>query len=222
MPRSVQLCAMTALLLASCDTPETIIAWPGMTVAEFNRLNPDKAPLREDDDDGLAVSSPVTFIFRQGKDSIEFTENRSAGGLQMSTSRRLDDWKGSGPARVHFIMFNIGRPMEAIAAKRDEIAQHCARLARMTGTVPHPVANAASISRGLRAEPGPWHEMTLCQGRNGRIEFSIMASRYTGDGDFDRASFRGYLGWSMGPWERGEPKAAGRREAVDHREASTY
>ena len=189
------------LPLSACEDERDVIAWPGMEVTGFNRLNRNEGhQMRPKGSDWIGINSPATLVFRRGGQTIRFTGSRMGGGVQVASKDIASQGGREAPARVHTIVFNIGGSMEEIKAQSPLIAVHCDRLARMAGVQPRPIPDAAALRQRLRARPGT--DVEVCGGRSATLTFQITAlhdDRHWRHGeDYRRANFDGYLGIPSG------------------------
>jgi hypothetical protein len=195
---------LPALLLFGCEgdkqktvVQKTVVAWPGMAVADFNRLNKGNVePLRLDDSDLAGVNSPVFIVFRPGTESISFLDTNGSGGLKL-TSGDYDFPRGeeTGVQRITTMSFNIGGTMENLAERLPSVTAKCNQLAALAGQPPTVLPDARTLSRRLAADDD---EVEVCSGRGDRFVFEVSAFHYrphhAHGGDFERASFLVFLG----------------------------
>lgn len=186
------------LLVNACGNAKEIIGWPGMEVAEFNRINQGKAePMNLAGSDWIGVNSPVTLIVRSRRESIKFVGTRRSGGLQIVSGDVADE--GAYRARIQTIAFNIGAGMEDIETRAPWLAEQCDHLARMAGLQPSHVQAPSEVRRKLRAAKGS--EVELCAGEGSAFVFSITASHddnhWQYGSDYNRAYLNGFLGEPM-------------------------
>ena len=191
------------LMLGSCSDAEVakeVIAWPGMEVSEFNRLNDGRArPMKPIGSDWIGIDSPVTLTFRQGSEAVRFSGTRLGGGTQVASSDLEVYGFGDAKARVTTIAFNIGGGMEDIAALAAMLNEQCNKLARMAGLEPKLIPDVAALRRSLKAANGA--SVQICGGDGASFSFQIAAThpdddRRFGD-DYGRAYLDGYLGRAL-------------------------
>lgn len=185
----------STLFLTACGDKE-VVAWPGMDVTEFNRLNKNSASkLNSDGDDWIGINSPVTFVFRQGDDELRFSGTRRGGGMQVASSDLSYSNFQTIPPRVTTIAFNIGDGMESIASYESVLAEKCSQLARMAGVKIKPVPNAAEISGLLRA--AGTNQVEVCGGDGPAITYQISAFHYDKNGEHGGDYGRAFLDGSL-------------------------
>lgn len=176
----------------------TVVAYPGMPVAEFNRLNDQSATaLDADDSDWIGVNSPVKLVVRYNGHEAIVRGWRRGGGTQVA-SRVLDDEGRLGPARVTAIAFSIGGGMESIEEMLPTIIEQCEILAGMAGVPAIRPPETEALRQALDGDIGPVRDAALCSGEGESMTFSIAASHPTTHhrrgGDFGWAFFDGYIG----------------------------
>ncbi len=190
------------LLLVACGSDkqqnETIVvAWPGMTVADFNQLNRGSVePLRLDDSDLGGVNSPVLIVFKLGRESVSFLDTTRAGGLKLTSGDyNISSDVESGVRRITTMNFNIGSSMERIAERLPVVLAKCNRLAALAGLSPAVLLDAATLSRRLADDKD---EIEICAGRGDRFRYQVSAfhhrTHHAHGGDFRYASFLVFLG----------------------------
>lgn len=205
------------VLLCGCSNAKEVTAWPGMEVAEFNRLNEHSTqPMELGGDDWIGIDSPVTLVVRQRGETIRFVGTRLGGGLQVASSDLAIYGAQPGKAVLNTIAFNIGGGMEDISGRQALLTEKCDQLARIAGLPQKTIPDAITLGARLRAAKGSMVE--VCGGEGRGIVFQISAThhydhRSRRGTDYGWAYFDGYLGLPFkGDGEQGSAfPAAGRR-----------
>ena len=180
------------ILLAACSQSQTeIVAWPGMEVEEFNKLNAGAAvSLSTDHWDWIGINSPVTLVFRQTNEELKFVAQQQGGGIMIKSWPSRDSVTGgAGSLTVESIAFNIGDGMENIAEMPPMLIRYCERLADLAGdtNAGHATStrtgmpSALQLSEAFDTKTKRLTDVTVCSGTGRNFTFAITATHVPSD-----------------------------------------
>ena len=188
------------LLLVGCeDKQKAVVAWPGMSVVEFNRLNNGvMPPLRSYDANLVGSNSPLLINFKRGSQSVSFLDTTGTGGLKLTSSDYdLSKQQWTGAQRINSMSFNIGSNMEHIAKHLPTVEDKCVKLADLAGIPVTPIPDARTLSKRLEITD----KTEICSGRGSLYVYQITAYHYRyhhmHGGDYGWAAFLVFLGEAM-------------------------
>ncbi|QYU70116.1 hypothetical protein J4558_08360 [Leptolyngbya sp. 15MV] len=169
---------LLVLIAASCGAApdRKLVAGPGMSVGEFNRLNRDNnARLRVDDSDWIGVNSPVTLELRFDGRTLAIPTSARGGGIQILSHGGSHH---PNPARVASLSFNIGQTYAPLATVLQDLRPICEGLAEMADTAKKRLPTPAQVTARLAAQSDALRETEVCSGEGGELVFSVTVGHY--------------------------------------------
>ena len=185
--------AAAAMLASGCSEPR-LVGFPGMTVAEFNRVNESLGiavdPSRSD---WQALNAPHLLVLRKDGRSIEIPVRDTGGGTQI---RSTGGDYSIPPPRISGFAFDIGRGYENLSDTTPVYIDYCRALERWAGVAPQAMPNAAMLEKALARHSGPLREAIVCSAAGPEIAYNITVVHYDGHrdgGDYRLAGANGSI-----------------------------